>query len=185
MSEEILRELHIIAENINNLSMAIEKTSGALWNTQWFAALIGALAATIVGLLIKYTGKRIEKLTNFYNFLIQNRVWIEPESLIERASSISYGRTVRHNDGKTIVYLEKPISEKVVIELRKLCKYWRLPISYVRLLFKKYEFTLQALPNQILPEIKKSLEYQQSDILFKKIMDLVEKKTGETEWTRR
>lgn len=176
MEEEIIKELHAIAINIEELGVLIQNNSRSFWNTQWFAALIGAISALSITFLKEVVEKRSRRMNEIYNWLMGNKWALSLDSFVDSATHTSYSKP------------DKPIGEKVVIELRRHCKYWRFPLSKVRYLFQKYEkalWKLPNLPNREREKIKNSDEYVVAEKLFRKISELVEKKTGENWWTYR
>jgi len=87
-------------------------------------------------------------------------------------------------DGVTTEIPEKPMTEKIVIELRRHAKYWRFPISLIRFHFWRYEEALRKMPNDISRvEMKTNEKYKAAEVEFNKICRLAEKKTGDTQWT--
>jgi len=90
-----------------------------------------------------------------------------------------YASTFTQN-GKTTVYPEKAIGKKMVIELRKHTKYWKLPFCSIRHLLFTYEKVIKKIPDlKEYSEIEKTDEYKKVDKIFNKIVKKLEKKTGE------
>jgi len=184
MDTEIIIELHKIAESIQDLNVTILNISYNFWDTQWFAALVGALSAIIATIFINFFGKRNQRMKDLYQSLMSNKTWLQPDSLIDQAGCTSYGHTITKN-GKTSTVPEKKINEKTVIEFRGFCKYWQFPISRIRYLFNKYEKAIWQLPDRKVIELKDVAEYKNLQKIFHKISNLIEKKTGESEYTHR
>lgn len=176
MEEEVAKELHTIALNLEQIGVLLQRNVNNFWDTQWFAALIGAVGTLSVILLKEVLEKRSHRMSEIYDSLMEDKRVLTPDSLVDMATSTSYSTP------------DKPTGEKTVIEFRSYCKYWRYPLSMIRYLLGKYEEVLWKLPN--LPngereEVKNSDEYAKAEKLFGRISELIEKKTGENEWTRR
>lgn len=186
--QALIDEVHAVAENIKEIGAVLNDSSGAFWDTQWFAALMGALVGAFIiffmNLLKEYFGTRRQKLMEIYDELVRHKSWVAPKQLVSKAGITLYGHTM-HEDGKTTKIPEKSISEKAIIELRKSYKYWRFPDGVIKRLFEQYENTLRELPSSSVKNIKKSPEYKKAQTAFDRISDFVEKQTGENQWTAR
>ena len=180
---EIQNQLHTIAENSTKIVDLVGRPEH-FWNTQWFSAVIGAITALLVTWLKDAYSKRKKKIYSIYDFICQNTTFCSPDSLLGTAGMMQYGCT-QTIDGITTIIPEKTISEKMMIELRKKCKYWQLPLSKIRFLFHKYEQLLRKIPDGDRRSIKGSNEYKQIEEIFEKIVKLSQAKTGESEWTAR
>lgn len=170
MANDVIVELHMIAENIKNLNTIIQSRSGNFWNTQWFAALIGGLSATIATIIIGFFTRRNQRMNDIYHSLMSDRIGLQPDYLVKSARGFN---------------IPKKINEKTVIELRRRCKFWQFPISRIRYLFCQYEKAIWQLPDIKTTELEDTGEYKNLQEIFQKISDLIEKKTGENEYTRR
>ena len=184
MDADIIAELQNIVGSIQNLNTTILETSHSFWNTQWFAAVIGALSAIIATILVNFISKRRRHMSDLYSSLMSNKSWLYPDSLIDQAKCTSYGCTIT-KEGKTTTIPEKKINEKTVIQLRRRCKYWQFPICRVRYLFNQYEKAIWQLPDTKVIELKDISEYKNLQKIYQRISDLVEKKTGENDFTNR
>jgi len=170
-----------IAENTEAIATALSRPD-PFWDTQWFAALIGATAALLITSLIDQTAKRNKILRDFYDKIAKNGHGLSLQSIGVSANIIRYGHTATRNGVSTEVP-EKTFSERVIIELRKKCKYWTLPPSKIRFMLKKYEKLLSKIPDT--KNLKTSDGYIEATEYYQKILDFVYKKTGENIWTAR
>ncbi len=180
-----MSDIQPIVDSLNAINSTLQKSSGAFWNSQLFAALIGAVSATIIGVLINIISNRRSRLKELYDNLMDRISWYSPDSLMNTARITSYGHSsVR--DGVTTIIPEKTNAEKIVIELRRRGKYWKWPICRVKFLFRRYEQALSKLPDSAtVTEVKASDEYKAADFIYKRILELVQDKTGENQWTNR
>ncbi|MBU1557751.1 hypothetical protein KKC45_02210 [Patescibacteria group bacterium] len=183
MEEKIIQALNNINQNLDSINQNIESSKN-FWDTQWFATIIGVLIAFFVAWLKEVTTSRSERLTKIYNFLVRDKHHLKPDSILSIASMTSYGSTM-HKKGIETKIPEKSISEKMVIQLRRRYKYWQFPKSYLSYLFFKYEKSINELSDGKEAEIEVTAEYEEVVKCFQKINDLIEKKTGENEWTAR
>jgi len=175
--------LNLIAGNIKQLIAILQVTYQVhWWNTQWFSAVIAVIATLAVSSANNYHNNRKRRLYEFYGWFMKQQVFINTESLLQMGRMTTYGGTLT-KDGITTQIPEKPIGEKMVIELRSKFKYWQLPIGSIRSLFKKYEKLIYKIPNSNLSEIKATKEYLEAEETFSKIYDTAKRKTGENEWT--
>ena len=205
--EKIIFELHSISGSLVNLNYQLSQSSTTasdfhdvtgylseivrhinkpevFWNTQWFAAMIGAVAALVVTHFISFYSNRKKILREFYQTLAEKSHNVSLDSLLTMAMITRYGHTLT-KDGKTTVIPEKPLGERIVIELRKRCKFWNLPMCLLRHNFYNYEKTLSKLPDLSRLELIETKEYKIAESCFEKITDVIEKKTGESSWTAR
>lgn len=169
-----------IAQNTALIAHSLSRPE-QFWDTQWFATLVGALSALLVTYLVNFFSKRNAILNDFYKKMAQDYHICSLSSIVAEAGITLYGHTETVNVESRVIP-EKTLAEKVVIVLRKRCKYWQLPYSKIRKMFEKYERLLSKIPdncNKQCEESKLAEEY------FEKIMRHVYKKTGETFWTAR
>src|SRR4030043_1843147 len=139
-AESILKQMQEMNNNISELTNIIQ-TSQSFWNSQLFAAIIGASSAIMV-LLIKqlwnWKQKRKDALEKIYKWIAEQNDFWNPRSLFDEASRTGYGCTTRDDvTGGTTNIPEKTLGEKMVIELRSHVKYWKYPSHWLRKLFKK------------------------------------------------
>jgi len=186
MKDEFITQLIVLNENLQNLTEALSHQS--FWNSQLFAAILGASSAIIVlfvHLILKWRTKRNQRLEGIYNWMAEQIDFFDPKSLYKEASRTTYKSITKDKTGKVLNETpEKPIGDKMVIELRGHVKYWRFPSLKLRRLFKKYEESLLEFNNVNNgdPEKYKQKSYS-SNKLFEKLKNLSFKKTGENEWT--
>ena len=173
--ENIARQLHLTNENLLALTKAVNAQS--FWNSQLFAAILGASSAIVVlliGRVLDWYRKRKERLDKIYNDIAQKYYHWNPETLLRDAFSTSY-------QGE-----DKPLGEKMIIKLRGQVKYWQYPSFRLRRHFKKYEQALLEFDKYNgkdldADELKEYLS--QAAVIHKKLKARAFKKTGENEWT--
>lgn len=182
-SPDLPSSIEALSQSIQNLTVALHYQP--FWNSNWFAALIGALSAIVVTSVIDDVRKRRLKLREFYAWIMEQGTFSSPSALLHVARITMYGHTFTKNGVSTEVP-EKPLGEKMVIELRKHTKYWLFPYSRIRLLFHSYERTLQKIPaDESAKTVESNLIYKEAEEIFNKIMRLAERKTGDNQWTVR
>ncbi len=183
---DFITDFHSIATNIEQIRIVAQEVSAShWWNTQWFSSLasavVGAIAALVIGISRDYFSSRQKILENWCLHIVKRQ---QPKYLFEKAFITNYGHTsIRY--GETEVISEKPFSEKVLIEFRKNYKYWNLPFSHLRFLFWRYEKALYDLPSLSRPQLEESPQYLKAQRIFAKMIKLAERKTGENQWTIR
>lgn len=159
----------------NNMSILIETIgSQSFWNSQLFAAIIGAssaIAVLLIQQLWNLKNNRKNRMDKIYKWICAQYGFWAPRSLFENASNTSYSGT------------EKPIGEKMVIDLRSHVKYWRYPNYRLRRYFKEYEHSLLSF--NVCSDKNYEKYFSNSELIFEKIKDIAFKKTGENEWTIR
>jgi hypothetical protein len=184
--ENILGQLHLINENLRALTTVIESQS--FWNSQLFAAIIGASSAILVLVIQQiwnWQHKRWERLEKVYAWITEQYHFWGPRALFDEAASTAYGATVTDNvTGKTEQTPDKALGEKMVIGLRSHVKYWRYPSFRLRRLFKKYEEAIRKFNNCDHRNRNELNEYlSTAERIFQKLTTLAFKKTGENKWT--
>ena len=184
---EMINQLKLLNENIKNLTDAIAHQS--FWDSQLFAATLGAssvLVVLIVQQVMDWRNKRNQRLEKIYTWMSEQIDFFDPKCLFKQASSTSYQCTVNDNKtGKIIEKIpEKPIGEKMVIELRTNVKYWRFPSFKLSCLFKRYEKSLLEFNEACdINQVELAKYFSKSNELFEKLKKLAFDKTGENEWT--
>lgn len=182
MKNELIEQLIILNQNVHNLSETISHKS--FWDSQLFAAILGSSSAVIVLLVqsfLKWRVKRNQRLDEIYNSMAEQLGFYSPEVLYRKAANTIYQSTTKDKNGNIIREIpEKPLGEKMVIELRSNIKYWRFPNSKIRRLFGQYEKSLRAI-NHINNDDQEQLS--QANKFFEKLQQLSFQKTGENEWT--
>ena len=162
--------------------------SRSFWDSQLAAAIIGAGSAILI-VIMQYLWKRHkqqkEELDKIYSWIVESYNFWTPDSLLTLASEISYGGTTTDNlSGEKRIIPEKPLGEKMVIELRKHVKYWQFPSWILKWYFKKYEKSLRLF-NTVDPhsndEFRSNLLFSES--IMSKIKKIAFKRSGENEWT--
>ena len=182
MLPETLQDFHSLATDVEKIRISIQGIADYhWWDTQWFAALIGAFVGTITTITVGAWRDRRKILENWYSHIVERQ---QSEHIFRIAAMTRYGgKTIK--DGEITITPEKLPSERILIEFRKNYKYWNLPMSCLRFLFWRYEKTLSKLPNLNQQELSKSPEYLKAHKIFAKIIKLSERKTGENQWTIR
>ena len=183
---QIVSELKGINASLGIVNQTLSNRS--FFDSQFFSALIGATSALFIFFLkgvIDFFKQRKKQNYNIYMKLTEDGHWSSPESIYSKARYTSYGHTHTDSKGNKTVVPEKPISERLVIELRKRVKYWNFRNLRLRRMFKKYERVLSSFGDfkKDDPEFQKNMKA--ADILHKKIMNHVYSKTNESEWTLR
>lgn len=173
----------------SNLAQIVENLSNkSFLDSQWFAALIGAGSAIIIFSIektISWRKRENEKLLDYCKWLNEQWVFRSPDSLLNSARSTVYGHEERNlTSGEVKVVPEKPLGEKIVIELRRDLKWWRQPNRKLHRYFKKYEKMLYKFdqlkdddPEQEKVLIEQALGY------YNKIDNYAYKITGDNEHT--
>jgi hypothetical protein len=186
--ENISKQLQLINENLAALIKVMESQS--FLNSQLFAAIIGASAAILV-LIMKeiwdWRRKRSERLKKTYSWITQNHVWINPRSLFEKASSTGYGYTKTDSvTGETTQIKDKPLGEKMSIELRRMVKYRDFNSILLRRLFAKYNRSLLTFNGYDgKTEDQRNNFLNNSERIFEKIKRRAFRRIGEDEFTLR
>lgn len=185
-NKSIVNQLQQINENLTILNKAI--SSQSFWNSQLFAAIIGASSAIIVLLIQQFWNwhlKRKEKLGEIYKWIAEQYKFWDPDSLFKNASSTIYEcMHTNHVTGKTDIIPEKLLGEKMVIEFRSHVKYWTFPSCWLRRSFEKYENSLLDFNNCDKNDRNNlNILFSRSESVLNKIKDNSFKKTGENEWT--
>ncbi|WP_446009197.1 hypothetical protein [Candidatus Electrothrix sp.] len=139
MDNSILEQLIGINKSLQEIAYVLNSQS--FWNSQLFAAIIGALSAifSMFGIeLYKNHKKRITKLNETYKFLIDQLSFHTPDNILKEAI---------HDD--TLGYLgndtgeEIKLGERMVIRLMKDIEYDHYPCSKLKILFFSYEKSLK------------------------------------------
>lgn len=184
--ESIADALNQINDSLSSISTILSSTN--IWDSLWFSAMIGAGAAIAVFSTEKYFSwkKRHNKdLLEYCKWLNEQWIFRAPDGLLDAARSTTYGHEERNTTtGERKVTPEKPLGEKMVIELRRDLKWWREPNYWLRRIFKKYEKELQkfdVLENEDKEEEKRLLA--SAAVYFEKIDRYAYKITGDNEDT--
>ncbi|MGZ8227639.1 MAG: hypothetical protein ACXWT3_13535 [Methylococcaceae bacterium] len=183
---EIISVLNEINTNLSIIAQSLANDS--FINSQWFSALIGAGSAIFIVIIEKYISWRKrenERLLDFCKWLNEQWPFRSPDTLLKAARSTVYGHEERNSKtGEVKVVPEKPLGEKMVIELRRDLKWWREPNRTLNKYFKKYEELLSKFDQ--LHEADSTLEKQLIDEAMKyyeKIDAYAFKVTGDNEHT--
>ncbi len=183
-SAELIEQLSEINKSI--VSLTKEISSRSFWNSQLFAAIIGASAAILVFIItqiIQYCRKSAERHEEYCLWLTKNYIFYRPESLLKEAKHTGYGGTTTNPfTGQKKVTPDKPLGEKMIIELRRGTKYWRKSSLKIKRKFKKYEEKLlkfNTAKNK--SELIECLE--SANTIFEEIKTMAFKHTGENQWT--
>lgn len=143
-ADSIIRALRGIENHFGLI--ANEITNRSFLDSQWFAALIGAGSAILIFSIEKFFSwrkKENEKLLDYCKWLNEQWTFRAPDALLDAARSTVYGHNERNlTTGEVKVVPEKPLGEKLVIELRRDLKWWRQPNRKLHRYFKKYEKSL-------------------------------------------
>lgn len=178
--------LNDINSNLTTIANALNKDS--FLDSQWFAAFIGAGSAIIIFLIEKYLSSRKrekEKLLEFCKWLNEQWTFRSPDTLLDAANSTTYGYEERNSNTEEVkVTPEKPLGEKMIIELRRDLKWWREPDRTLHRYFKKYEKLLSKfdLLQEAEPALEKTL-IEQAMVYYEKIDAYAYKVTGDNEHT--
>jgi len=170
--DSLSNQLRLLNKNLTDLIAAIGSQS--FWDSQLFAAILGASSAIIVLIvqrLWNWHNLRKDKMDKIYKCIGEQNVFWSPRSLFKKASNTHYAGT------------EITIGKKMVIDLRSSVKYWRYPNYFIRKLFKKYEHSLMNFNNCKDNNYEKY--FVESESLLEKIKEIAFKKTGENQWTIR
>ncbi len=188
MHSEIIEQLMLLN---NNISALTEATIGAksFWNSQLFAAILGASSAVLVVLLqslLKWRKERNERLERIYLWAAEQIDFYSPKQLFGTARSTCFASVTKNKEGEVIKSTpEKPVGEKMLIELKEHVKYWNFPHSRIRRLFTKYDQSLLDF-NQVKEPAEESdyeIYFLASNEIFNQIQELAFQVTGENEWT--
>ena len=184
--KDVVKEL----QNINlSLSKIVDiESKNSFWDSQLFAAILGASAALLVLILPHAWGvyiRRKERLNEIYNWVGAKYVFWTPKVLYEDALSTAYvGEDGLNTQDDIKKNTEKPLGEKMIIDFRSSVKYWTYPMSKIRNLFKKYENSLNEFSNV---DYKNKAQIDQcianSNKIMLRIKNLAFHKTGENEFT--
>lgn len=172
MKPELINSINTVADNINKLDKTLQVSFHIhWWNTQWFSAVIGALSGFIGTFIFSTIKNRNKRLSDYYQWFLEQGTFSAPDGLLMKAIMTQY-------QGE-----DKPLGEKMIIELRSNTKYWYEPFGMLRVLFKKYEISLLKIKSGRKEEVKQQPEYIEAEKRFQRIIDFVHRKTGENEWT--
>ena len=175
VSDSVLQQLHTINDTLSELVKAVQ-SSQSFWNSQLFAAILGASAAISVVMIQQLWNWRKnikERLEKIYKWITEQNAFWSPQSLYNQASQTSYACNP-----------DKLLGEKMVIELRRHVKYWKYPDIRLRNLFKRYEKLLLQFNSCDCSKADSVSKYlAEADAVFTKITERVYKKTGENQWT--
>ena len=187
MHEDIIQQLVLLNKNVSNLTEVIGNQS--FWNSQLFAAILGASSAILVLLIqsiLKWRKGRSQRLEKIYLWAAEQIDFHSPEQLFASARNTSFASVTKNKDAEMIRKTpEKPIGEKMVINLKDHVKYWKFPNSKIKRLFTKYEKSLLDF-NSVDDGAEKTdyeNQFSASNTIFQQIKDLAFKVTGENEWT--
>lgn len=170
--ENIARQLHLTNENLLALTKAVNAQS--FWDSQLFAAILGASSAIITQHALNWFHKRKERLDKIYSYIAQKYYHWSPETLLRDAFSTFYPGG------------DKPLGEKMIIKLRGQVKYWTYPSFRLRRHFKKYEQALlefNKYNGKVLDSDELKRYLLRADTIHEKLKDRAFKQTGENEWT--
>jgi hypothetical protein len=95
LSEGALQQLYTLNKTLSELVKAVQ-SSQSFWNSQLFAAMVGAGAAISVVLiqqLWNWWKNTNERLGEIYKWIAEQHVFWDPRALYDRASRTSYGCT--------------------------------------------------------------------------------------------
>ena len=163
---DIRNQLDEINTNMDVINAYLAKES--FWNSQLFAAIVGAgsaLSIFMIKYIIDHLKKRSIELKKFYLFIVEQSDFYSPSGLLEEANGHQH-------------FKQKNIGEKMKISLRERVKYWNIPYGKIVRLFKKYEKIISATTQENQDET-----IERAGKIYKKIVNLSCKKTGESEWT--
>lgn len=172
-----------------NLTLIVEQLSNqSFLDSQWFAALIGAGSAIFIFSIEKafsWRKREYEKLLDYCKWLNEQWIFRAPDALLHAARSTVYGYEERNSTtGEVKVCPEKPLGEKMVIELRRDLKWWRQPNKKLHRYFKKYEQALNMFGQlQKDDQEQEKLFVDQALVYFNKIDNYAYKVTGDNEHT--
>ncbi len=170
MAPELIKSIETLGETLRGLNVTLQTVSNvAWWNTQWFSAFIGAITGFTGSLLVSKVKERNERLSSFYQWFLKQGSFSSPQGLYHGARVYSYGTP------------DKPLGEKMAIELRKHTRYWYRPLGKLRFLLYRYEAAIRKIQNA--EDIENQIEYKKAGELFNRVENFVYKKTGENKWT--
>lgn len=176
MNQDFINSVNSLADNIKHLDGTLQlSTQVHWWDTQWFSAVIGASMGFLGTQLYSVLRSRNTKLFDTYQWFLEQGTFSDPDGLLKKAIITQYG------DGAGVV--DKPLGEKMAIELRSHTKYWYEPYGMFRFLLHQYEKSIWKIKDGRREEVKQQSEYKEAQKRYKKVMDFVYKKTGENEWT--
>lgn len=155
---------------LNSNLTSLIRDQNSLLNSPLLQTIAGGLAVLLATIAIDYFKNRSWKINKFYDHHLSYLIFYEPKAFYDEARITSYPEEVG----------DKPMSEKMVIELRKKVKYWYLPRSRIKKLFSEYEAILKGFPSEKNEEVaylnKAKAHYSRIEAHFFA-------KTGENEWT--
>ncbi|MCU7835297.1 MAG: hypothetical protein KZQ83_08580 [gamma proteobacterium symbiont of Taylorina sp.] len=184
--DKIVDVLNGINSNLTTIANALNNDS--FLDSKWFAALIGAGSAIIIFIIEKYFSWRKrenKKLLEFCKWLNEQWTFRSPDTLLGAAHSTIYGHEERTSNTEEVkVIPEKPLGEKMIIELRRDLKWWREPDRTLHRYFKKYEKLLSKFDQlqEADPALEKIL-IEQAMVYYDKIDIYAYKVTGDNEHT--
>ncbi len=182
----IISHLDAVNSNLSSIASTISKKS--FFDSQAFGAIVGASSALFIFFLekiISFCRKRITQNRKLYFELAEHGDIFSPRNLRERGGMTMYGHTKKDREGTTVVP-EKPLGEKMLIQLRRVVKYWDYRNYWLRRMFKKYSKIIKSFDetsDRDSDEGKKNMK--RAELMHTKIMRYVYRKTGEDEWSIR
>jgi hypothetical protein len=175
ISDNVLQQIHAINDTLSELVKAVQ-SSQSFWNSQLFAAILGASAAISVVMIQQLWNWRkniIERLEKTYEWIAEQNGFWNPKALYNEASRTSY-----------VCKPDKLLGEKMVIELRRRVKYWKYPDIRLRRLFKRYEKLLLQFNSCDCSKADNVSEHlAKANVVFTEITHRAYKRTGENQWT--
>lgn len=172
MNFDLINSINTLSASIKHLDYSMQTASSThWWNTQWFSAVIGALTGFIGSSVYSSLKNRNKKLFDTYQWFLEQGTFSDPDGLLMKAIITQY-----QNE-------DKPLGEKMVIELRSHTKYWYEPYGMFRFLLSRYEKSVWKIKSGTRTGVKDQPEYKEAVKRFEKVMNFVYKKTGENEWT--
>jgi hypothetical protein len=180
------QELRLIGQKLSELVNIIQKRS--FWDSPLCAALIGAAAAVSVFIGEKIWNlwlERAERMKGIYRFIAGQSTFWSPRSLFSEASHTQYaGTSFNGITGKTEQRPEKPLGEKMIIELQRRSGYRSFIGLSLKRLFRQYEKSLLRFNNCRALKGEEPDKYMEcSKPYFDRIVKLAYRKTGLNEWT--
>jgi len=187
LTDSLIFELRAINQNLDKLAEVVAPNS--FLDSQLFGALIGASAAIGVLLLQQTWGwleKRNQRIDEIYDWVVKQHDFFAPKNLYKNAVNHTYGGTWSDGlTGRTRKIPNKPLGEKMVIELGRKTKHTTWPRCKLRRLLGRYEKSV-VLFDDCDPKNRDELNHYLdiAEKAYEPIVNEVYKKKGVNEWTR-
>ena len=181
IQESILQSMQSIDSTLKQIDANLATKS--FFDSTLFAALIGAVGALLLQEVYKAYKHRQKGITELYETITKNGWAYDPDSLMRTAKITIYGGTEVNQDGEKNIIPEKPLGEKMIIELRRNFKYWTFPRCKTTRKLKKYEKKLALMNNYRKPDFDHKIVLKNLKKIYSEIEEYSLKKLKESKWT--